>query len=86
MATRRKFSQEYKHEAVRLAVSSNQPVSRIARDLGISPNMLSHWCREAKAEDRSAFPAAGEPRDEKNTHLKRELARKREAAVVTSAP
>lgn len=39
MATRGKFSQEYKHEAVQLMQSSDQPVSQIARDLGISPNI-----------------------------------------------
>ena len=49
MARRRTFSQEYKHEAVQLACSSDEPVSQVARELGISPNLLSRWCREAKA-------------------------------------
>lgn len=41
MAKRRKYSAEYKREAVALAQSSEQPVSQVARDLGIKPNMLS---------------------------------------------
>jgi transposase len=75
MATRRKFSQEFKHEAVQLAGSSNQSVSQVARELGISPNILSRWCREAKADGGKAFPGQGKPRDEEIASLKRELAR-----------
>lgn len=77
MATRRKFSQEYKHEAVQLAVSSNRSVSQVARELGISPNILSRWCREAQEDGGKAFPGQGKPRDEEIANLKRELARVR---------
>lgn len=56
MATRKKFSPEYKHEALQLAESSDQSVSQVARDLGISPNILSRWCREAKVDGKKAFP------------------------------
>jgi len=75
MATRRKFSQEYKHEAVQLAQSSDEAVSQVARHLGISPNLLTRWCREAKADGHKAFPGVGKPRDEEIANLKRELAR-----------
>jgi len=75
MATRRKFSQEYKHEAVQLARSSDEPISEVARHLGITPNLLTRWCREAKADGSKAFPGAGKPRDEEIANLRRELAR-----------
>lgn len=75
MATRRKFSQEYKHEAVQLACSSDEPVSQVARELGIRPNLLSRWCREATAEGGQAFPGPGRPKDEELAQVKRELAR-----------
>lgn len=75
MARRRTFSQEYKHDAVQLACSSDEPVSQVARELGISPNLLSRGCREAKAEGGQAFPGPGRPKDEELAHLKRELAR-----------
>ena len=75
MATRRKFSQEYKHEAVQLAESGDQSVSQVARELGIAPNVLSRWCREAKANGRNAFPGQGRARDEELASLRRELAR-----------
>lgn len=56
MATRRRFSAEYKQEAVELARSSNKTASQIARDLGIDPNMLSRWCRELETSPQKAFP------------------------------
>ena len=77
MAIRRKFSQEYKHEAVQLVQSGDQSVSQAARELGISPNVLSRWCREAKAVGGKAFSGQGNPRDEEIAQLKRELARVR---------
>lgn len=75
MATRKKFSQEYKHEAVQLAQAGDQSVSQVARELGISPNILSRWCREAEAAGPKTFPGTGKPRDEEVANLKRELAR-----------
>ena len=37
---RRKFSKEFKTEAVRLAEESEKPVTQIARELGIRPNQI----------------------------------------------
>lgn len=77
MAIRRKFSQEFKHEAVQVARSSAQSTSRVARDLGISPNLLTRWCRESTDSGAQAFPGQGKPRDEDMANLKRELAQTR---------
>jgi transposase len=77
MATRKRFSQEFKHEAVEVARSSQQSMSQVARDLGISPNLLTRWCRESQADGIKTFPGQGNPRDEEMTHLKRELAQTR---------
>ena len=75
MATRRKFSPEYKYEAVQLVRSTQQPMSETARSLGINPNLLGRWCREIEADGKKAFPGVGKPRDEEIANLKRELAR-----------
>lgn len=77
MAMRKKYSQEYKQEAVQLAQSGDVPVSRVARELGLKPNLLTRWCREAKAAGTAAFPGIGRSRDQELTELKRELARVR---------
>jgi len=75
MPKRRKYSEEYKREAVELAISSTVPVSQVARDLGIEPNILARWCRESTRVGNQAFQGQGKSRDEEMTALKRELAR-----------
>ncbi|MCI0713141.1 MAG: transposase [Chloroflexi bacterium] len=43
--TRRKYSEEFKREAVQLMESSGKPVAEIARDLGMNDNNLYRWRR-----------------------------------------
>jgi transposase len=40
---RRKFTNEFKMEAVRLAERGDAPVSHIARDLGLHETVLRRW-------------------------------------------
>jgi transposase-like protein len=40
MSERRRYSPEYKQEAVQLVQKSDSPVAKIARNLGINENML----------------------------------------------
>jgi transposase len=75
MRKRRKFSDEFKREAVRLATQSGVTKSQIGRELGINANLLSRWCRDLAANGSGAFPGQGKPRDEEMAALKRELAR-----------
>ena len=75
MQKRRRYSAEYKREAVELARSSEVPISQVARELGINANMLARWCREQEADGGKAFRGQGKARDEEMAALKRELAR-----------
>ena len=76
MGSRRKYSREYKIEAVRLANSSGVTLKQIGQELGINANMLSKWRREFQKEGgQTAFPSKGNPRDEEVAALKRELTR-----------
>jgi transposase len=43
--TRRRFTDEFKREAVALLESSGRPLGQIAQELGIQPSMLRHWRR-----------------------------------------
>jgi transposase-like protein len=45
---RKKYTQEYKDEAVELVVGSGRPVAEIARDLGINEATLGNWVNKAK--------------------------------------
>ena len=75
MSKRRKFSPEFKQGAVEQASQPGVNCAQVARELGINPNLLSRWKREAQAEGRQAFGGSGNPRDEEVAALKRELAR-----------
>lgn len=81
---RRSFTQEFKLEAVRLAGLGDRRPSEVARDLGIRPDMLRQWRRqaEARAGQRAAdvFPGHGKlmSQDEEIRRLRRENAQLRE--------
>jgi transposase len=75
MAKRRRFSDEYKREAVRLATQPGVTKSQVAEGLGLNANLLGRWCRDFAANGAAAFPGPGKPRDEEMASLKRELAR-----------
>ncbi len=77
MAIRKKYSSQYKQEAVELARSSGVSIRQVASELGLNANMLSRWIRESETGKGRAFRGTGTPRDEELTSLKRELARVR---------
>lgn len=75
MGARRKFSVEYKREAVAMLAAPGVTVSQVAAELGIGANVLGRWRRKLRQEPTRAFPGQGRPRDEEIGQLKRELAR-----------
>ena len=77
MGTRRKFSAEFKREAVALTGQPDVSVAQVARDLGIGANLLTRWRRELQTAGVKAFRGQGVARDEEVARLKRELARVR---------
>jgi transposase len=76
-ASRRRFSREYKVEAVRLVVERGVSAAQAARDLGIHTNVLRNWVREHRADPVHAFPGVGQQKAEaaEVTQLRREVAR-----------
>ena len=45
---RRRFTPEYKQEALQLAQQSDIPISQVAKNLGINDNVLRRWIKEFK--------------------------------------
>ena len=45
---RKKYTQEYKDEAVELVISSGRPIAEIARNLGINEGTLANWVNTAR--------------------------------------
>ncbi len=74
---RRKFSREFKLEAVKLVRDRGVAVAQAARDLDLHENVLRKWVREAAADFQSAFPGNGQmkPEQQEIERLRRELAR-----------
>ena len=79
MATRRTFSSEFKHEAVRLVRERGVAVPQAARDLDLHENVLRKWVRELAADPQHAFPGQGQmkPEQAEIDRLKKENAKLR---------
>lgn len=76
MAERRRFTPEFKRQAVQLLNAGQRPAAEIARELGIPRNRLYKWQKDIAAHG-GVFPGSGrqaEPAAEL-TRLKQELAR-----------
>lgn len=73
MSKRRKYSADFKREAVEQTRQPGVSCRQVALEIGINPNMLTRWVGEA--EGTQAFAGTGTPRDEELARLKRELAR-----------
>jgi transposase len=75
MSKRKKYSPEFKREAIELVRRSGTSCRQIGLEIGVNPNMLTRWVREADAGSGKAFSGTGTARDEEVARLKRELSR-----------
>jgi transposase len=75
--SRRKYSAEFKHDAVRLSQDPAHTVAEVAANLGIDLGVLQRWKAQSKANGSKAFPGHGRPKagDEEVLRLRKELAR-----------
>jgi transposase len=55
-STRRRFTPEYKAEAVQFVISSGQPVAEVARNLGIIEATLGRWVAKARENGEAKEP------------------------------
>lgn len=77
--TRRKFTREFKIEAVRLVTDRGVAVAQAARDLDVAESVLRRWMRELTATPVAAFSGNGQLRADlvEIAALKKEVARLR---------
>jgi len=68
---RRKFSPEFRDEAVKMVVDGNRPIAQVARELGINPGTLGNWV----AAYRKTHPVEEEPLSVNERARLRELER-----------
>lgn len=73
---RRRFTGEFKREAVKLARQPGASKTGIAKDLGISANMLARWAREQEGKSTQVIRSKGESISvEEFERMRRELAK-----------
>lgn len=74
---RRKFSREFKLEAVKLVRERGVSAAQAARDLDVHENVLRKWVKEFGADPSHAFPGHGQmkPEQQEIERLRREVAR-----------
>ena len=75
---RRKFSREFKLEAVRQLASGRQ-LAHVARELGVDAQVLRRWKDQVAVDVATAFPGNGQARGEEAElqRLRREVAQLR---------
>src|SRR3954447_26204125 len=56
MAAPKKYSDELRERATRLALESGRPIAHIAQDLGVHKEALRTWVRQAKADAAGGSP------------------------------
>jgi transposase-like protein len=73
---RRKFSDEFKRDAVEIVNSSDKSIAQVARELGIYDSTLGSWVKQDEI-DRGVRDGVSTSEREEVTELRRENARLR---------
>ena len=73
-AIRRRFTREFKLEAVRQVVGEGRSQKAVAEELGINANLLGRWVKQLRVDPEQAFPGHGKlkERDKELEDLRRE--------------
>jgi transposase len=79
MVTRRRFSREFKLEAVRLVKERGVAIAQAARDLDVHENVLRKWVRELAAAAQTGVVGSGVMKSEQSelVRLRKENAKLR---------
>ncbi len=71
MGKYRKFTPEYRCEAVRLVIETSRPIAEVARELGVNEGTLGNWVNIYRRE----HPVAEQPLNMSDRARLRELER-----------
>jgi transposase len=77
MTKRKKYTKEFKLDAISLVRDQNLNIAEASRNLGISAQMLGRWLKEEESEDGQAFRGNGKltPEQDENRKLKAQVKR-----------
>ena len=89
---RRKFTPEFRNEAVRLVIDSGRPIAEVARDIGVVEGTLGNWVNLWRVEHAGEEPELGISeraelaqlrRDNQTLRMEREFLKKAAAFFAT---
>ena len=85
---RRKFSREFKIEAVKLVRERGVSVAQAGRDLDVHENVLRKWVKEFGSDPVQAFPGHGQmkPEQQEIERLRREVSKLKAERDIVNAP
>jgi transposase len=74
---KKKYTPEFKMEAVRLIIEQGYKTTEAVRNLGIHPSVLNHWKSQLASDGKNAFPGKGclTPEKEELQELRKEVQR-----------
>lgn len=77
MTTRKKYSQEFKLDAISLVLEQGYSRAEASRSLDINPNLLGRWVKEHQQDEGQAFRGNGKltPEQEELRKLKAQVKR-----------
>ena len=75
--TRRRFTREFKLEAVRQVLRDDRTQRQVAEELGLNANLLGRWVKQHRSDPSQSFPGNGnlKVRDKEIEDLRRQVAR-----------
>ncbi len=77
------FSDAFKESAMQLALNSDESVSQVARELGISINTLHNWLYKKRLSDaKEEIAPVHETLEEENRRLRKELSKVKEEREI----
>jgi transposase len=72
-STRRRFTPEYKAEAVQFVISSGRSIAEVARNLGIGETTLGNWVAKARENGEAKEPELDVSERAELARLRKEL-------------
>lgn len=75
---RRRFTKEFKEQAVELLNTSDKTAAQLAEELGVRSEQLYRWKRTLEADGSQAFRGNGKARQDELAELRKENARLKE--------
>ena len=79
---RRRFTREYKAQAVQRVIESGRPLADIAAELDVSPGQLSQWRHDQRAAGSAEALAARKAEQAETQRLRREVKRLEEEVEI----